>query len=56
MIYYILNIKRKKIFIQGLILDYYQAENKYRQKQLRFILNFCVKLLVIILRLLEDGG
>ena len=29
-------------------MDYYQAENKYRQKQLRFILNFCVKLLVII--------
>ena len=30
-------------------MDYYQAQNKYRQKQLRFILNFCIKLLVIIL-------
>ena len=54
MIYYILNIKRKKIFIQGLILDYFQAQNKYRQKQFRFVFNFCVKLLVLIFTFL--GG
>ena len=54
MIYYILNIKRKKIFIQGLILDYFQAQNKYRQKQLRFVFNFCLKLLVLIFTFL--GG
>ena len=29
-------------------MDYYQAQNKYRQKQLRFILNFCLKFLIII--------
>ena len=34
--------------IHGLILDYYQAQNKYRQKQLRFILNFCIKFVFII--------
>ena len=42
MIYYILNIKRKKFFIQGLILDYFEAQNKYRQKQLRFVFNICL--------------
>ena len=30
-------------------MDYYQTQNKYRQKQLRFILNLCIKLLVVIL-------
>ena len=49
MIYCILNIKKKKIFIQGFILDYYQAQNKYRQKQLKFFFNFIVKVLVLIL-------
>ena len=49
MIYYSLNIKRKKKFIQGLILDFYQAQNKYRQKQFRSILNYVFKLLMIII-------
>ena len=31
--------KRKKNY-QGLILDFYQAQNKYRQKQFRSILNY----------------
>ena len=35
-------------------MDYYQAQNKYRQKQLRFVFNFVVKLLVVILTFL--GG
>ena len=30
-------------------MDYYQAQNKYRQKQLRFLLNLCIKILVVIL-------
>ncbi len=30
-------------------MDYYQAQNKYRQKQLRFFLNFCIKLFFITL-------
>ena len=29
-------------------MDYYQAQNKYRQKQLRFVFNFCIKLLIVI--------
>ena len=40
--------KKKNFFIQGFNLDYYEAQNKYRQKQLRFILNFCIKLVFII--------
>ena len=48
MIYYSLNIKEKKI-IQGLNLDFYQAQNKYRQKQFRSILNYIFKLLMIII-------
>ena len=48
MIYYSLNIKEKKKNIQGLILDFYQAQNKYRQKQFRSILNYIIKLLMII--------
>ena len=35
-------------------MDYYQTQNKYRQKQLRFIFNLCIKLLVIIFTFL--GG
>ena len=30
-------------------MDYYQAQNKYRQKQLRFVFNFCIKLIVVII-------
>ena len=26
-------------------MDYFQAQNKYRQKQLRFVFHFCIKLL-----------
>ena len=48
MIYYPLNIKEKKKNIQGLILDFYQAQNKYRQKQFRSILNYIFKLIMII--------
>ena len=48
MIYYSLNIKEKKKIIQGLILDFYQAQNKYRQKQFRSILNYIFKLIMII--------
>ena len=35
-------------------MDYFQAQNKYRQKQFRFVFNFCVKLLVLIFTFL--GG
>ena len=49
MIYYSLNIKEKKKIIQGLILDFYQAQNKYRQKQFRSILNYFFKLVMIII-------
>ena len=49
MIYYPLNIKEKKKNIQGLILDFYQAQNKYRQKQFRLILNYIFKLIMIVL-------
>ena len=35
-------------------MDYFQAQNKYRQKQLRFVFNLCVKLLVLIFTFL--GG
>ena len=49
MIYYLLNIKEKKKNIQGLILDFYQAQNKYRQKQFRLILNYFFKLIMIII-------
>ena len=49
MIYYSLNIKEKKKIIQGLNLDFYQAQNKYRQKQFRSILNYIFKLLMIII-------
>ena len=48
MIYYPLNIKDKKKNIQGLILDFYQAQNKYRQKQFRSILNYIFKLIMIV--------
>ena len=48
MIYYPLNIKEKKKIIQGLILDFYQAQNKYRQKQFRSILNYIFKLIMIV--------
>ena len=48
MIYYSLNIKDKKKIIQGLILDFYQAQNKYRQKQFRSILNYIFKLIIIV--------
>ena len=48
MIYYALNIKEKKKNIQGLILDFYQAQNKYRQKQFRSILNYIFKLIMIV--------
>ena len=48
LIYCILNIKKKKKFIQGFNLDYYQAQNKYRQKQLRFFLNVLIKFLIVI--------
>ena len=48
MIYYLLNIKEKKKNIQGLILDFYQAQNKYRQKQFRSILNYIFKLIMIV--------
>ena len=49
MIYYTLNIKEKKKIIQGIILDFYQAQNKYRQKQFRSILNYIFKLIMIII-------
>ena len=49
MIYYSLNIKEKNNFFQGLNLDFYQAQNKYRQKQFRSILNYIFKLLIIII-------
>ena len=49
MIYYSLNIKDKKNIIQGFNLDFYQAQNKYRQKQFRLILSYIFKLLVIII-------
>ena len=49
MIYYTLNIKEKKKNIQGIILDFYQAQNKYRQKQFRSILNYTFKLVIIII-------
>ena len=49
MIYYSLNIKEKKNIIQGFNLDFYQAQNKYRQKQFRLILNYIFKLLIIII-------
>jgi len=48
LIYYPLNIKDKKKNIQGLILDFYQAQNKYRQKQFRSILNYIFKLIMIV--------
>ena len=48
MIYYPLNIKDKKKIIQGLILDFYQAQNKYRQKQFRSILNYIFKLIMFV--------
>jgi hypothetical protein len=48
LIYYPLNIKEKKKNIQGLILDFYQAQNKYRQKQFRSILNYIFKLFMIV--------
>ena len=48
MIYYPLNIKEKKKNIQGLILDFYQAQNKYRQKQFRSILNYIFKLIMLV--------
>jgi hypothetical protein len=48
LIYYPLNIKEKKKNIQGLILDFYQAQNKYRQKQFRSILNYIFKLIMIV--------
>ena len=48
LLYCILNIKKKKKIIQGFNLDYYQAQNKYRQKQLRFFLNVLIKLLIVI--------
>ena len=51
MIYYSLNIKEKKKIIQGLNLDFYQAQNKYRQKQFRSILNYFFKLFMIIIAL-----
>ena len=41
--------KREKKIIQGLNLDFYQAQNKYRQKQFRSILNYIFKLLMIII-------
>ena len=49
MIYYSLNIKEKKKNNQGLNLDFYQTQNKYRQKQFRSILNYIIKLLMIII-------
>ena len=49
MIYCLLNIKEKKKINQGLTLDFYQAQNKYRQKQFRSILNYIIKLLMIII-------
>ena len=49
MIYYSLNIKEKKNIIQGFNLDFYQAQNKYRQKQFRLILSYIFKLLIIII-------
>ena len=49
MIYYSLNIKEKKKIFQGFNLDFYQAQNKYRQKQFRLILNYIFKLLIIII-------
>jgi len=49
LIYYSLNIKEKKNIIQGFNLDFYQAQNKYRQKQFRLILNYIFKLLIIII-------
>jgi len=33
-------------------LDFYQAQNKYRQKQIRFILNTAFKLLIVVLAVL----
>ena len=51
MIYYSLNIKEKKKINQGLNLDFYQAQNKYRQKQFRSILNYFFKLFMIIIAL-----
>jgi hypothetical protein len=33
-------------------LDFYQAQNKYRQKQFRFILNTLVKLIIIVIAVL----
>ena len=48
LIYYPLNIKDKKKIIQGLILDFYQAQNKYRQKQFRSILNYIFKLIMFV--------
>ena len=48
MIYYPLNIKEKKKIIQGFILDFYQAQNKYRQKQFRSILNYIFKLIMFV--------
>ena len=52
MIYYILNIKRKKFFIEGLILDYFEAQNKYRQKQLKTFLSTIIKLIIFSLAFL----
>ena len=49
MIIYSLNIKEKKNIVQGFNLDFYQAQNKYRQKQFRLILNYIFKLLIIII-------
>ena len=49
MIYYSLNIKDKKNIIQGFNLDFYQAQNKYRQKQFRLVLSYIFKLLIIII-------
>ena len=51
MIYYIVNIKEKKKKFQGYNLDFYQAQNKYRQKQFRSILNYFFKLLLVIISL-----
>ena len=50
MIYYTLDIKKKKKqFFQGNSLDFYQTQNKYRQKQFKSVLGFCFKLLIFFL-------
>ena len=49
---YIKYIKEKIIILQVNNLDFYQAQNKYRQKQFRFFLNIVFKLFIVVIAVL----